>query len=135
MCYSRGNASVTPDSTQVLPLVPQECYHTNKELINKNTKYNNPLISPKSKKDKIEYADGIKLTSEEYSRLIDEFGERDTREAIQYLSLYKQEKNYKTKSDNLTIRRWVIDAVREKRQKNSKSDPFTEAFNYIHKKI
>ena len=52
----------------------------------------------------------IKLTKEEYSRFIEEFGEENTNKVIEYLSAYKEEKGYKTKSDNLTIRRWVLDA-------------------------
>ncbi|MOA58380.1 hypothetical protein D3C78_1827730 [compost metagenome] len=43
--------------------------------------------------------------------MVSEFGEDTTKRAIDYLTSYKAEKNYKTKSDNLTIRRWVIDAV------------------------
>ena len=135
LCYSRGNTCVTPDSTQVLPLVPQECYHTNKELINKNTKYNIPPLSPKQKKNKIEYAEGVSLTLEEYDRLVSEFGESSTQAAIEYLSLYKQEKGYKTKSDNLTIRRWVMDAVNKRKpEKENKPDRWQEAYNYIHSK-
>ena len=53
----------------------------------------------------------IRLTETEMDRLKADFG-GDADEAIQYLSAYKAEKGYKTKSDYLTIRRWVIDAVR-----------------------
>jgi hypothetical protein len=35
------------------------------------------------------------------------------------LSDYKIEKKYKTQSDNLTIRRWVIDAVKKTKKTNS----------------
>lgn len=94
---------------------------------------NNPLISPKSKKNRIEYAEGVKLTPEEYGRLVNEFGEQTTKDAIEYLSSYKKEKGYKTKDDNLTIRRWVLEAV-SKRKQAPKQDKWKEAFNYIHSK-
>lgn len=97
-----------------------------------NNKDNNPPLSPKKKNNKIEYAKGVKLLPEEYSRLADEFGEQATKAAIEYLSLYKQEKGYKTKEDNLTIRRWVMEAANKK--KTAKPDVWQEAYNYIHSK-
>lgn len=55
----------------------------------------------------------VLLTDDEYSRLIKDY-HAVAKMAIDYLSAYKVEKGYKSKSDNLTIRRWVIDAVRKK---------------------
>ncbi len=69
-----------------------------------------PDESSSGKKTLGEY-NNIRLTETEMDRLKADFG-GDTDEAIQYLSAYKAEKGYKTKSDYLTIRRWVIDAVR-----------------------
>ena len=46
----------------------------------------------------------------EVERLHREYGEEATNKAIKYLSSYKKEKNYKTKDDNLTLRRWVFNA-------------------------
>jgi hypothetical protein len=61
----------------------------------------------------------IKLTAEEYSKLNSKYGEPLTEKAIQYLSKYKVEKGYTTKSDYLTIIRWVFDAVKERENKNA----------------
>ena len=69
-----------------------------------------PDESSSGKKTLGEY-NNIRLTETEMDRLKADFG-GDADEAIQYLSAYKAEKGYKTKSDYLTIRRWVIDAVR-----------------------
>lgn len=64
-----------------------------------------------NKEKKIPYADNVLLTEREYENLCSKFGKEMTDQSIEYLSSYKIEKNYKTKSDNLTIQRWVIDAV------------------------
>jgi hypothetical protein len=62
----------------------------------------------------------VKLTEEEYNRLKSEFPETD--EAIEFLSLWLKDKGDKSKAPthNATIRRWVIDAVRERRSKKGK---------------
>lgn len=60
----------------------------------------------------------VTLTNEEYSKLINEYGEETTHKAIEYLDSYITEKGYKSKSNYLAIRRWVIDAV-SKRQRNT----------------
>lgn len=58
--------------------------------------------------------DNIKIYPDEYEKLTKEFTEHITNESIKFLSAYKIEKGYTTKSDYLTIRRWVINAVKEK---------------------
>ena len=82
-------------------------------------------VSVSEKKKKLEYGEknNVKLTIEEYDKLIAEFGYDDTQAAIQYLDDYIADKGYKSKSNYSAIRRWVIDAVKEKRNKrgNSKS--------------
>ena len=57
----------------------------------------------------------------ERAKLDEAYGEKDAAEAVDYLSLYKGEKPYKSKSDYLAIRRWVIDAVRERRARAAKT--------------
>lgn len=136
LCYCRGNTNVTADSTPTLPQTPQLCYHTNISIPNKITKQDNkPPLSPLEKK--VVFADGVKLTEEEFARLCGDFGEDLVRESIQFLSDYKKEKGYKTKSDNLTLRRWVIDAVRKKKAEQRsvpKKDTVQDMFNYINQK-
>ena len=60
----------------------------------------------------------VTLTDEEYTKLINEYGEETTHKAIEFLDSYITEKGYKSKSNYLAIRRWVIDAV-SKRQRNT----------------
>jgi hypothetical protein len=87
---------------------------------------NKPLISPlEGRKDmdmdmdkdkdkggkKIKFRDNIALTEKENLQLNSEYGSMEVNRFYDYLSAYKIEKSYKTKSDYLTIKRWVVDAV------------------------
>lgn len=63
---------------------------------------------------KIKYRKNIKLTEAENLSLIQLYGESFTNSCYDYLSDYKIEKAYKTKSDYRTIIRWVVDAVKKK---------------------
>lgn len=53
----------------------------------------------------------VKLTDKEHSKLIADFGEQKTEQAIKYLDEYIEEKHYKSQSHYLAMRRWVFDAV------------------------
>ncbi len=73
---------------------------------------------PKKKKKETYGTNGlVKLTIEEYERLVKDYGAEDTEAAIKYLDGYIADKGYKSKDNNQAIRRWVIDAVREKKAK------------------
>jgi len=61
----------------------------------------------------------VLLTDKELEKLNTDFGKDKTTKAIEFLSSYKAEKDYKTKSDNLTLRRWVFKAVEEKNNRGS----------------
>ena len=65
------------------------------------------------KGNKINYRENISLSEKENTNLITEYGEKAVAELYDYLSAYKIEKSYKTKSDYLTIKRWVVDAVKK----------------------
>ena len=85
--------------------------------------------SDKPQKSKYGDLQNVKLTDKEVDKLNLDYGEIKTLKAIQFLSSYKKEKTYKTADDNLTIRRWVIDAVNEKEKKKGsgkKANPFDE---------
>ena len=98
------------------------------EKYNLRISNNKPLISPsegsmdmdmvkdmdknmvKAEK-KIKFKENILLTKKEHSQLVAEFGEKHVIDFYEYLAAYKIEKSYKTKSDYLTIKRWVVDAI------------------------
>lgn len=71
----------------------------------------------KVKKEKNIYGiySNVLLSDDEFQRLVSEFGQENTSKAIEYLSAYKEEKGYKTKNDNLTLRRWVFDAISKRK--------------------
>jgi hypothetical protein len=93
----------------------------NGKFVSNNTDTNGVSVAemPQSKVNKskvnkkINYRDNISLSENENTNLISEYGEKAVSELYDYLSAYKIEKSYKTKSDYLTIKRWVVDAVKK----------------------
>lgn len=61
----------------------------------------------------------VTLTDEEYTKLINEYGEETAHKAIEFLDSYIAEKGYKSKSNYSAIRRWVIDAVSKRQSRNT----------------
>lgn len=78
---------------------------------------------PKVKEPKHQYGScsNVELTDAELERLNNEYGKDKTDRAIEYLSTYKKEKNYVTHDDNLTLRRWVFDAINKQNNNNGYS--------------
>lgn len=78
-----------------------------------------PPKPKKKKSDKQKYGEfhNVLLTPEEYEKLEADFGNLYTVKAISFLDAYIEEKGYKSKSHNLAIRRWVMDAVKENESK------------------
>ena len=67
-----------------------------------------------SDSDSVSVRYNVNISVNEKDRLILEFGLEFMNKVFDFYSSYKKEKNYKTKDDNLTIRRWVISAVKDK---------------------
>lgn len=63
----------------------------------------------------------VLLTEEEYERLI---AEPDGAEAIEYFSEYREMKGYKCKNDNLAIRKWAFNGVKEQRLRENKNTSY-----------
>lgn len=90
--------------------------NTNKNERNKEI-YNNPPISPqKGKTEKVQYAEYVSLTTAEYQKLVDQYGEELTKEMITVLDNYKGSNGKRYKSDYRAILNWVVDRVMEKRK-------------------
>lgn len=70
----------------------------------------------KESKNKYGTFKNVLLTPKEFENLKKDYP-NDYQEAIEYLSEYISMKNYKAKSHNLALRKWVFDALREKRIK------------------
>jgi uncharacterized protein YdaU (DUF1376 family) len=72
----------------------------------------------KPPKHKLGEFSNVFLTDAQEARLVSELGKDFFARLLTFYSAWKEEKGSKTKDDNLTIRRWVIDAVRERDAKH-----------------
>lgn len=101
-----------PNQTQINPtLIPQS-----KEYI-KNDK--------KEKKNIYGAYKHVRLKSSEREELVGSYGEEMTDKCITFLDEYIEMKGYKAKSHYLCIKKWVVDAVKERdRKKGSSKNQF-----------
>lgn len=86
-----------------------------------------PKATPKHKHG--EYGN-VRLTDEEHEKLAGEYGEAMTDKLIAFLDEYIEMKGYKAKSHYLAIKKWVVDAVKDRETKLCNSfdtDDFFEA--------
>lgn len=81
------------------------------------------ISAPKKEKPKKEsygLLGNVKLTIDEYDKLLNEYGNELTHKAIDFLDAYIADKGYKSKSNYMAMRRWVFDAVKEQEQKRAR---------------
>ncbi len=88
-----------------------------KNILSASTTSSSSSKSQKPVKHKHGEFQKVLLSDEELQKLTDEYGDILTLEAITFLDEYIEEKTYKSKSHYLAIKRWVIEAVQEKRKK------------------
>lgn len=79
--------------------------------------------TPKPKKKAYGEFKHVKLTDEEYINLSTTYGAETRDAAIKFLDEYMEDKGYKSKSHYMAIRRWVIDAVKERECKKGGHKP------------
>jgi predicted phage replisome organizer len=111
---NKGIPSLSRDDnvTRHVTVTPASLIRKKKEdnIDNKNGDINNNEVSlsniNKNNHNKSKYAELVSLTSNEYTRLVDRFGEKSTKDRIESLSLYKQSKGISYKSDYATILNW-----------------------------
>ena len=68
----------------------------------------------KEKKQKKQFAPAVSMYQDEYEKLIEKFGEADTNDRIERLSLYKKSKGKHYKCDYSTILSWARKEERDK---------------------
>ena len=73
----------------------------------------------KNDSEKVQFAEFVSMTNVEYSTLVTELGDADTKRCIEILDDYKGSKGRKYKSDYRAIRSWVIKALDEEKRKQS----------------
>ena len=77
-----------------------------------------------------EYAH-VRLKESEYEKLVEDFGQEMTQACITFLDEYIEMKGYKAKSHYLCIRKWVVDAVKERKPKNKTTDSLEESYQML----
>lgn len=109
----KDNGAYTLGCQMVAKRLPQDSI--GKDSIVKDSVNDTPSPkAPHAPKHKKGEFGNVRLTEEEEKKLIDEYGESLTEKAISFLDEYIEEKGYKANSHYLSIRRWVIDAVKER---------------------
>ena len=106
---------------------------TNKELTKSQQRANKELTPNKNVKNdknvknerKVQYAEFVKMTPEEYQKLIDQFGKHATNRMIEILDNYKGSKGKTYKCDYRAILSWVTKRYQEEAQ-NGKDKQHTE---------
>ncbi len=78
----------------------------------------------KAKENKIKYAEFVTMTESEYQKLVENFGERATREMIVILDNYKGAKGKRYKSDYRAILSWVVKRYEEDNKNNNPTPPY-----------
>lgn len=84
--------------------------------IDKELEIDKKKNNKKEKEPKITFGEyqNVKLTQAEYDRLANDYSVEVRNKCIEFLDAYIEEKGYKSKSHNLAIRRWVVEAVNKK---------------------
>ncbi len=86
-----------------------------------------PVDIKKNTKHKYGEYKHVMLKDSEYEKLAEEYGEPMRDECIKYLDEYIEMKGYKAKSHYLCIRKWVLNAVKEKQKKQGRSFENTQS--------
>lgn len=75
----------------------------------------------------------VRLKDSELEKLVNEYGQEMTDSCITFLDEYIEMKGYKAKSHYLCIKKWVVDAVKERSQKkpNKVADQLEESYDMI----
>lgn len=93
--------------------------HTDNISDNLNDNQESIHTIARAESKKLQIAEFVSMTADEYQKLIDEFGETDTASLIQILDNYKGSSGKKYKSDYRAIRSWCVDRLEEHKRKTS----------------
>lgn len=78
-----------------------------------------PKASEKTEKHRHGEYGHVLLTVKQFDKLVSDYGESKTQDAIKFLDEYIEMKGYKAKNHNLAMRKWVFDAVERDKKKNT----------------
>ena len=91
---------------------------------NKKKESTHPQKEPKHKYGEYQH---VLLTDTDRERLVNDYGEEETHEAIKYLDEYIETSGKKYKNHYLVMRKWVFDAVKEHKNKPKTGDSLLDA--------
>lgn len=90
-------------------------------------------IREKNGSEKVQFAEFVSMTNVEYSTLVTELGDADTKRCIEILDNYKGSKGQKYKSDYRAIRSWVTKALNEEKTRQGINNQKTTVKNEQNK--
>ena len=131
-CNVTDNVTVTPCNANGI----DKDIDKEKDKENKKSISAEPTPAPKkpTKHKRGEYSH-VLLTEDQEAKLIDEYGEIVTAKAITFLDEYIEMKGYKAKNHYLAIKKWVIDAVKEREPKQSSYQSSFDTDSFFDKAV
>ena len=103
-----------------------------KDSIGKDSIGESETPAPKEQKHARGEYKHVKLTDNQRDQLVRDYGMQMTEDCITYLDEYIEMKGYKAKNHYLCIKKWVVDAVKERRRKTSKGvDELQKSYDMI----
>lgn len=109
------------DNEVSYPVSYHDTYNDTSDVSLKPQKKSSGKKKEKPQKHKRGEYQHVLLSDEEEEKLIDEYGLEFALKAITFLDEYIEETGYSRKNHYLCIKRWVIDAVKEKEEKAIKA--------------
>lgn len=95
----------------------QNAHNSKSDNLNDNQESIHTIARAESKK--LQIAEFVSMTADEYQKLIDEFGKEDADALVAILDNYKGSSGKKYKSDYRAIRSWCVERLEEQKRRNS----------------
>lgn len=126
------NAEVTESNGQVTKSNTEIDIDIDKEIdidIEKEKRESKKTPAPKETKHTYGEYKHVKLTDTDLTKLNSDYGEEMTKQLITFLDEYIEMKGYKAKNHYLAIKKWVVDAVKERERKSYKPNTKAQELN------
>jgi molybdopterin converting factor small subunit len=108
LCINGQNVNISRENVRIISENAMQI-ETNEMRVKRN-----------EKEMKKKYADTVSMLEKEYLKLIETYGEEDTKKMIIILDNYKGSKGKTYKDDYKAILSWVVDRLTEDKKKNNK---------------
>lgn len=118
--------SLHQQSTKLTAQCEKSLHNNQSDSLNDNQ---NHIHTTRAQEKKLQIAEFVSMTADEYQKLIDEFGKEDADALVAILDNYKGSSGKKYKSDYRAIRSWCVERLEEQKRRNS-APRFTSAASY-----